>query len=118
MSDFDRSRLVELLGRLGDGNDETVLTAARDASRLVMESGRGWDDLIAADGVSAAAVSQSSTPADKSGDAKIIDRLLARKDISDTLRSDLQDFRRSIAEGTFDKMDAEYVRALAKRLGA
>jgi hypothetical protein len=44
--------------------------------------------------------------------------LLARKDISDTMRSDLADFKRSIQEGKFDKMDADYLRALAKRLGA
>jgi hypothetical protein len=118
MPDIDRSRVIELLVRLGDESDETVLAAAREASRLIKESGRGWDDLIAGGGVSAVAALERGTPTDKSDDAKIVDRLLARKDISDTLRGDLQDFRRSIAEGTFDKMDAEYVRALAKRLGA
>jgi hypothetical protein len=48
----------------------------------------------------------------------LIERLLARAAISDTLREELVDFKRAIADGSFDEMDARYVRALAKRLRA
>ena len=50
--------------------------------------------------------------------ARLIERLLARSSISDSLREELADFKRAIADGTFEEMDAQYVRALAKRLGA
>jgi hypothetical protein len=49
--------------------------------------------------------------------AQLIERLLTRKSISDTLRADLTELKGAIAEGTFEDMDADYVRALAKRLG-
>jgi len=125
MQSLDRSRLVELLDQLGDQKDETVLAAAREASRMVAASGYGWDGLLvpdeteAEDEPAAEAVSEAriSAPADKADDMRVVERLLARKDLSDTLRSDLQDFKRSIAAGKLDKMDADYIRALAKRLG-
>jgi hypothetical protein len=47
--------------------------------------------------------------------ALLIERLLARSSISDTLREELVEFKRAIADGSFDEMDAKYVRALAKR---
>ena len=53
----------------------------------------------------------------KSDEARLVERLLARKDISDTLRSDLEEFKRQLASGQLDRMDADYLRALAKRLG-
>jgi hypothetical protein len=122
MPEFDRDRLIETLRRLGDESDTAVLAAAREASRIARDADLSWDDLIAVAGVSAPAPGDTAESnggaGEKSSDEKLIDRLLARKDISDTLRSDLNDFRRAIAAGTFDKIDADYVRALAKRLGA
>jgi hypothetical protein len=56
--------------------------------------------------------------ADKNEATRLIDRLLARTTLSDTLRDDLVAMKRSIVEGTFDAMDRRYVSALAKRLGA
>lgn len=129
MQSLDRNRLVELLDQLGAEQDETVLAAAREASRRVAESGYGWSDLLVPEESGAAAAPEAEESADaapepaaaasgeRADDLKLVERLLARKGISDTLRSDLQDFKRSIAAGTFDKMDADYLRALAKRLG-
>jgi hypothetical protein len=117
----DRTRFIELLERLGADSDETVLAAARELHRTVSETGLDWDRLLRDDSSTPAeteAPAESSGAADRSGDMKIVDRLLARKDISDTMRSDLTDFQRSIREGNFDRMDADYLRALAKRLGA
>jgi hypothetical protein len=49
---------------------------------------------------------------------KIIDRLLAGKNVSKNLREDLKELKRGIPSGEFEMMDLHYVRALAKRLGA
>lgn len=125
----DRTRFIELLGQLGAENDETVLNAARELHRSVKEAELDWNELLRADEAAeenkeddhrpvadAAAPAGPAAPADKSEDMKIVDRLLARKGLSDTMRSDLTEFKRSIREGTFDRMDADYIRALAKRL--
>ena len=129
MQNPDRTRFIELLDQLGAESNETVLVAARELHRSVKESGLDWDRLLQADDSAAGAedgrhaVTQevvpaaSASPADKSDDMKIVDRLLARKDLSDTTRGDLAEFKRNIREGTFDRMDADYIRALAKRLG-
>lgn len=51
-------------------------------------------------------------------EARLIDRLLARKDISKDMREELSDLKGDIDDGSFTEMDRRYVRALAKRLGA
>lgn len=125
----DRTRFIELLGQLGAETDETVLNAARELHRSVKEAELDWNDLLRTDDAAvgpeedhhAAAERESpagpAAPADKSDDMKIVDRLLARKDLSETTRGDLTEFKRNIREGTFDRMDADYLRALSKRLG-
>ena len=134
MPNFDRAGMLDLLGRLGVESDEAVLAAARELHRKVGESGLTWDELLQLDPDTSDASSQPPdgppdvTPAagadgpsltgGKAEVARLIERLLARSTISDTLREELVDFKRAIAEGTFDDMDAQYVRALAKRLGA
>jgi len=128
MADLDRAALIELLGRLGADSDEAALQAARELSRTVGESGRTWNDLLRAnfDAAGAEAAPADAPVATASGAprggkaevAQLIDRLLARKSISDTLRDDLTELKSAIADGTFEDMDAYYVRALAKRLGA
>jgi len=131
MADLDRAGVIELLGRLGAESDETVLQAARELSRKLAESGLSWDDVVRlnldaagseaeaepADTPIEAPAEADSAPGGKAGLVRLIERLLARKTISDTLREDLAEIKRSIADGTFDEMDAQYVRALAKRLG-
>ena len=123
MPDLDRSRLVGLLNQLGDESDATVLAAARGANALVAASGQSWSEAIAADVDSFDAPSAPAMDAEpasgggKSDEARLVERLLARKDISDTLRSDLEEFKRQLASGQLDRMDADYLRALVKRLG-
>jgi len=136
MATIDRADMIELLGRLGAESDETVLQAARELNRKLGESGLTWDDLLRLDGDTAGAdadeaepveaASTAEEPAETDGDisetdkdeaGRLIERLLARKSISETLREDLTDLKGSIADGSFDAMDARYVRALAKRLG-
>jgi hypothetical protein len=50
-------------------------------------------------------------------DLKIVERLLARKDLSEETRRDLLDFSRDIAEDKLTVTDSRYIRALVKRLG-
>jgi hypothetical protein len=129
MANLDRAGMIDLLGRLGAESDETVLQAARELTRAVGESGLAWDDLIRPNVEAAGA---DAEPVDEPGIAiaagdvpvggkaevaRLIERLLARKTISDTLREELTEFKGAIADGSFDDMDADYVRALAKRLG-
>ena len=123
MANVDRARLLELLGQLGAESDEAALAAARELSQAIGEAGLSWDDLLRSDtGTSATSQPAANAPAERSGGkdeiARLIERLLARPSISDTLREELTDFKHAIADGTFEEMDAQYVRALAKRLGA
>lgn len=142
MASLDRQSIVELLGRLGEENEQTVVQAARELHAKVSQSGLSWDDLLRPEAqiaatdaerqdvspdVSPDAPSDADQPveaagelsaADKAEAARLIDRLLARKNLSSNLREDLADFKRTIADGSFDATDSRYVRALAKRLGA
>jgi hypothetical protein len=120
MAVLDQAALIERLQLLGAESDETALQAARDAADMVRAAGTTWAELLGA-GTAPAAAAESAVPQGKapmSEDARLVERLLARKDISDTLRGDLNDFKQQIAAGTLDKTDADYLRALAKRLNA
>ena len=140
MTNLDRSGIVELLGRLGEENDATVLDAARELHRRMSESGMTWEELLRPDPSAASADVAAERQEEPSGEtladdkppategkragadnaeaARLVDRLLARKDLSRTMREDLTDMKRSIADGNLDAMDRNYIRALAKRLGA
>ena len=128
MANLDRSHVVELLGRLGAADDQTVLEAARAAHCAVSEAGLSWDDLVGAEtageSVEEVEAESDTASAETGGDGadnaealRLVTRLLAKKDISDNLREELTEMRRALAEGEFDAMDANYIRALAKRLG-
>jgi hypothetical protein len=128
MANLDRPGIIELLGRLGAQDDATVLAAARELHAKVSQSGATWDELLRAnlDVSDADAEHETQAPAEQEGGLsaadkaealRLIDRLLARKTLSSTLREDLADLKRGIADGSFDAMDSRYVRALAKRLG-
>lgn len=128
MPDLNRTDLLDLLGRLGAEDDATVLAAARELHGKLRDSGVTWDELLQLDAdTSDAGTGQhadtggadGAVPTGGQADVlRLVERLLARPSISDTLREELTDFKRAIAEGTFEEMDARYVRALAKRLGA
>ena len=138
MASLDRPAIIELLGRLGAESEQTVVQAARELHAKVGESGLTWDDLLRPDleigdadaerqDASLDVASDADQPvetegalsaADKAEAARLIDRLLARKNLSSNLREDLADFKRAIADDSFDATDSRYVRALAKRLGA
>jgi hypothetical protein len=131
MPDLDRADLLDLLGQLGAPDDASALAAARALHGKVSEAGLTWDTLLRLDADASRHEQDDSPPDATSADAPsarhsggkaevalLIERLLARASISDALREELVDFKRAIADGSFDEMDAQYVRALAKRLRA
>jgi hypothetical protein len=131
MPDLDRAELLELLGRLGAADDASVLAAARELHGKVSEARLTWDTLLRLDAEATGGEQDDNlseaTSSDATGErpiagkaevALLIERLLARTTISDTLREELLGFKRAIADGSFDEMDAQYVRALANRLKA
>lgn len=146
MPELDRAAIIELLERLGDDSDEVALQAGRELHAHVRDAGLTWDELLLPapgdepllqdddlpledesglepeDTIDTAAVEPETDdpgdPGDPGEDARIIERLLARKDLSADLREELSDFRRDVADGALAPMDRRYIRALAARLGA
>jgi hypothetical protein len=47
---LEREAVIELLGRLGDENDDTVLAAARSLHAVIQEAKVNWNDLLVPDG--------------------------------------------------------------------
>jgi hypothetical protein len=136
MAKLDRAGFIELLERLGAEDDKEALAAARTLHERLGDSGMTWDDLLVPDpsdgddpeeedldedpdaAVDADKEAEAETlpPADLAEDAKLIDRLMARKDISRQTRDELADLKQDIKNGEFGAMDSRYIRALAKRL--
>jgi hypothetical protein len=119
MTNEDRAALINLLDRLGSGDDAAVLEAARALHRKAAESGLSWDDLIRLDQADDEPADEEAVAAPSPGadeTTRLIDRLL-RKGVSDALREDLTDMKRQLSAGELDQEDRRYLRALAKRLG-
>jgi hypothetical protein len=118
-----------LLDRLGEPDDTTVLESARALHRMVTEAGASWDELLrseldvdqaedeASGDVAAKEMGGELSEAERNEAHRLIERLLTRGSLSDTLREDLGDLKSGLADGSFEAMDLRYVRALAKRLG-
>jgi hypothetical protein len=132
MANVERAALIALLGQLGAQEDATVLQAARELHRQVHDAGTSWEELIRAEPAAAepteevAGARSDSKPSadhppppspDRAETARLIERLLARKELSTNLREQLTEMKRTLAEGSLDAMDSRYIRALAKRLG-
>lgn len=114
MSKPDRDKVVELLQQLGGSDDEKIVRAARELSALVQASDADWDDLLVSDPVDPEPVHRSNL-----GDLEartLIDRLLARDDLSDLTREELTGYKEDITEGEFTDDDRHYLQALEARL--
>jgi hypothetical protein len=133
MAPLDRPGLIEQLDRLGAADDATALAAARELKRRMGEVSVTWGEVlrtesdpvfggtgepVLADADDAPATADAAPPPSQADALRMIDRILARQSISSTLREDLVEMKRGMAEGSFDDDDARYLRALAKRLGA
>lgn len=145
---LDRDELAALLARLGDDDDAAALRAAREAHARVAAAGLSWAALLApADGADAedalevadAADADAAADADEADEADaadqagaagaegagtdaeslaLIGQLLARRDVSQELRDELDGYKADIAAGEFTDSDHRYIRALCKRLTA
>jgi hypothetical protein len=122
---FDRDYLIELLDRLDGTDDQSVLAAVRAATETLRSAGLDWDDVIAARIATKAAPASSGENEPEAAPVAagttdeslaLIDRLLARSDISDALKSELDGYKADIAAGNFEEADGRYVRQLAQRL--
>ncbi len=125
---LDRDTMIHLLNRLGSDSDADVLEAARYLHGRVTESGASWDSLLAANvdepaqsaprqAEPAAPRPPTEQPGSDDDALTLIDRLLARSDISDDLREELVGYKSDIAEGEFGASDRRYLAALHDRLG-
>ena len=115
----DRTGFIALLEQLRQDDDAAVVAAAREITARMDASGLTWEALIVEadaeddlDDGDTAFVPVS----DASSDAELIDNLLARGDLSEDTRDELEGYKQDIAEGDFTEADSQYLRALAKRL--
>lgn len=123
MAEIDRTVLIEKLDALSDEDDATALAAAREAGRLVSSAGLSWDDVLFpeaandtfGDDGTGPKIDLSDLPDDVSGQ---IEMLLARSDLNDDTRDDLETFKQDIASGSLADEDRRYLEALLKRLSA
>jgi len=109
MPNTDRDSFLDLLGRLGGGDDADVLAAAREVSKRVAASGLDWEDLLRP---------PSAPVVELTGDdAELIDKLLGLAAVSEATKEELRGFREDLGKGTLDPIDRKYVRDLARRVG-
>lgn len=106
-----RDALLDLLNRLGAGEDATALGAARALAGKMEALDLEWESLLvpAQAPVRAAAVANGS-------DADVIRALLARDDLFPDTRDDLEGFLAAAEAGTLAAEDRAYVQALNQRL--
>jgi len=131
---LDRNELISILETLGSENDEEVLAAARVLHAKVVNAGISWDALLTSDEDEDEAEDfdpeeddeGAEDLADLPGDAAeknaeslaLIGKMLARSDLSDEFRQELEDYKTDIAEDEFEDKDHSYIRAVYKRLSA
>lgn len=125
---LDRDELIGLLNSLGSEDDAEALAAARRAQALVAEAGVSWDELLVPEESAEEdrELDEEPTEAEEEPPAEaaeknaeslaLIGKLLARKDISQELRDELEGYKADIAEGDFTEADRKYLRAVSQRL--
>lgn len=125
---LDRDELIGLLNSLGSEDDAEALAAARRAQALVAEAGVSWDELLVPEESAEEdrELDEEPTEAEEEPPAEaaeknaeslaLIGKLLARKDISQELREELEGYKADIAEGDFTEADRKYLRAVSQRL--
>ena len=127
---LNRDELIELLDGLSGEDDAAVLEAAREAHARVAAAGLGWNDLLVPDEPAeeddaefeeegAEEEGDEAAGEDAGTDAEslaLIDKLLARKGISEELREELEGYKEDIAEGEFNAADRKYLKAMHQRL--
>ena len=138
---LERDTVIELLGRLGDEDDESVLAAARSLHATVRDANVNWNDLLFPDGDMEVDIDDDpddheheqdhdynddddeivddiaeSVIADSADILVLIDSLSSNPDVSAALQEELEGYKDDIREGDFTTSDAAYLKALAERL--
>ena len=133
-----RDDIVGLLNQLGSDRDDDVLEAARQLHARITAAGVSWEELLASDdqdaeevhegGAGHAGNSEPHEPShedsetlvvsvgDNAQSLLLIDKMLAKPDISEDFRSELEGYKADMAAGEFDDGDHRYIRALYERL--
>ncbi|HIF09596.1 MAG TPA: hypothetical protein EYQ81_06950 [Sneathiellales bacterium] len=113
MTRINRDEILSLLERLGETDDAEVLGAARHIHELVTASGSAWEDMLVPD-------EQVTDPSvNNIADEELIsllEQLLARADLSESTREELDGYKEDIAEGELTDDDRRYLQAFAARL--
>lgn len=117
----DRATFIELLEKLRQDDDAEVLAAAREITKRMDEGGVAWDQILvdpdAEDADDDFDEDLDDEPlGEAADDSALIESLLAREDLSDEMREELEGYKDDIAEGEFTASDSRYLNALAKRL--
>ena len=140
LAKLDREEFMALLEKLGDEDDQTVLTAARDVHARLTVADVTWDDLLvpeedeeeyetdlsdedsgegdedlAASPLESEDDEEPLSEEEKAEALALIGKLEAR-DVSADTKTELKEYRDDIAAGEFEKMDLRYLRALHARL--
>lgn len=135
---LERETVIELLGRLGDDDDDSVLAAARSLHATIRDANVDWNDLLVPDADMDTEDyddeeeddyddddddddddedERAQTPiADGDESLALIERLLGGPDVSNSLREELQGYKEDISENEFTASDAAYLKLLAERL--
>ncbi len=132
---LERNEVIELLDKLGSEQDQDVLAAARMLHSQITESGMSWEELLVGDEPEDEDDTQDSvepdyyeedadetrefdtTPTvDETRTLSLIEKLLARGNISGELRAELEEYKTDISDGEFETSDHRYVHALYARL--
>jgi hypothetical protein len=122
---MDRDSFIALLDKLGDGDDATCLAAAREIHQRMQAANLKWSDLLApvggGDDGDGDDTADAGEPLDRTAepiteDFALIDRLLARSDLSQDMRDELTGMREDIGSGEFTARDRKYLQSLEARL--
>jgi hypothetical protein len=122
---MDRDSFIALLNKLGDGDDASCLAAAREIHQRMQTANLKWSDLLlpmgGRDDDDADEATDGGEPLDRSAepiteDFALIDRLLARSDLSEDMRDELTGMREDIGSGEFTARDRKYLQSLEARL--
>ena len=136
---LERETVIELLGRLGDEDDDTVLATARSLHAVIQEANANWNDLLVPDGdVDSSSYEDEEVEGqedegvedeeveddelvqipitDSSESMALIRKMLDAPNVSVALREELQGYKEDIGENEFTTSDAAYLKILAERL--
>ena len=125
--ELDRDKLIGLLEKLGGEGDEDVLTAARAIHTQVSASGQTWDQLLTEpeipdtdwDTPEEADETETTSPEEATTGNRealsLITKLLAKPDLYEGTRQELEGYKEDIAAGEFTGADRKYLHALRAR---